>query len=803
MDLEQAILNCLRGDGILFTGAGFSFGAQNGNPQLGNTVPDARAFSAHLSKVLNVDQVYDLPIITQHFISKRAEYALLNEITSAFTTTEVQQYHIDIAKIPWRRVYTTNYDNVFELAALQSDLKYSSVTLNTKPSAAKSLCVHINGHINNLSLENLSSQIKLTHSSYSSEDFAKSFWAQQLRQDMANAKSIVFIGYSMADMDIARILFTSPELKQRTFFIVAPNADEITTSLLHEYGTVEPIGVEQFSRIAAEIEVPKKIDIDYNYSWLNEYKDVEQPEKPSIEECIDLLMLGVIEQRNVVWSLGESDTNGYIRREEISDIMRELKNGRSWFLLHSHLGNGKTVLKHQLSHILSKDGYTVYWDSDFELNRTSDLFELSKTKNKVALFIDESSDRFNVIDGLLGLNNSNIKIFISVRTTLFELGESRYDEFLPVDYIPIDLNKLQKENIHNFMLVLNKNGLWGDRASLSPEEKESFLITNCGGSISRAILAIFESSEIGRRIALIANDAISNDEQVKDVVILILLLNYLNNPPSISLLSEILGFDVYFLVKSERFQKASEFIRLRNGKVKARSSILAQFVLNKCVKSEVLIEIFERTVRNLASKRRDGAMYTVFIELQRFARLEQTLSASNKLDLMYAYYQSLAELKVMDRSALFWLQFAMCTLSQGKFKESDRMFKQAKSLAKNNEKETTDVNNHYARLLLDSRTESSEYEDYFDAFHTAHRILLDQINKNTNKHFPFRQAIKYVDFISHRKSELTSGEISRFTNSCKQILNSIQNLDGSILQKNDVKKCENAMNRAIEIASKS
>lgn len=194
-------------------------------------------------------------------------------------------------------------------------------------------------------------------------------------------------------------------------------------------------------------------------------------------------------------------------------------------------------------------------------------------------------------------------------------------------------------------------------------------------------------------------------------------------------------------------------------------------------------------------------MHHIFTELQRFPILESLINSDRKKDLIIGYFQALKDIPFCQKNALFWLHYAMARLPYDEFKEATLYFEQARAFAKGNPKETIDINNHYARLLIDSRTQSGKYKDYFEAFAMAHRILVDQMNKNTNRHFPFRQAKKYVDFISFRKGQLNGAQIDRFVSLCNQVISAIGHLDGRIVKKREVDECLKAMYRALEIAN--
>jgi SIR2-like domain len=800
MDLDEAITHAKRGDSVLFTGAGFSYGAANILPDLESAVPTAKAFAARLAAILNTKGVYDLPVISQFFVKKRGEHGLVDELIKNFSITSFSEHHEQISAIPWRRVYTTNYDNCFEISALKSSGKaWTPLTLDAGPSAAPRRCIHINGHVNNLDVRNLASQVKLTHSSYASGVFSESQWAQQFRQDLNGAKSIIYVGYSMSDIDISRLLFLSPELRRKTVFIVGPDEDEVITSPLEDYGEVYAIGIEAFARAVASTPAPSSPSA-HEYSWLTRYSPPEAPARPDDKASIELLTMGVAESQHVAWSLASEAVAFCVVRDALGEILSEVDGGRRWFLIHSDLGNGKSILKQQLSELLCVRGFDVFWDTDFELNRDSDISQLSRIDGKVAVFIDEASDRFAVIDGLLRLNNPNIAVFVCVRSTLYELGEAKYDEYLPKDFIPIDVNRLTDRDADRFAALLSTLGLWGTRASDSDWAKANFIKVECGRQIARLIISSFEESEVGRRISKAAFDVVNKRSDVSALIILSFILNRIGHPPRPTLMSEILNKDVWATVKSEEFKSAGEFIAFRNGVVTSRSSIIGTYLLRKALTPENLVWHLDQYVRRLSRIRRDSTLHHVFTELQRFPMLEGIIESGRKREIIIGYYQSIKDIPACERSALFWLHYAMARLSYGEFKESGLYFEHARSLARGNPKDLMEVNNHYARLLLDSRTKSDEYGDLFEAFEAAHDILIAQMNRGSNKHFPYRQAKKYVEFVAFRKKDLTQSQLDRFVLSCKQVVSAIHHLDGTISRSTEVQECEVAMARAIRIA---
>lgn len=800
MDLSEALHHIKRGDAVLFTGAGFSFGAENANGDLCYAVPDAASFSRYLGNMLGEVDSLPLPLISKSFIRRRGANELIQLLSLNFLIVNVKKYHETIATLPWMRVYSTNYDNCFEFSAQRSRSakKWISVTLESEPAGLSTpYVVHINGFVSNLNHHTIENQVKLTHSSYAADGFADSKWSRQFRQDIAVARAIVFVGYSMADLDVERLIYADPGLKDRTFFIVKPNEARTNVEALSDYGEVLDIGIEKFASLIESAPAPAA-DSNYTYTWLQPFRTPPTVLPHDDRASFNLITTGQISVSEII--IDDASSPLYcVRRTATDDIVRQISNGRRWFLIHANLGNGKTLLKFQLSLRLDKMGYSVFWDSDFAAYRERDLRAISKERPKIAIILDEQPDRFDSIKGLRTVDNPNVVVVVCVRSTLFELGEEAYEYALPGDFYPVDLNKLDASEIMQAIKLFDKLGFWQGQAALSQDEKFSYIRSRCSSEISRLILSLFESSEIGNKLRLAFNSVTATRTDLARVVIASMLVSRLEHTPSPQLLSELLNIDAWNIIKRAPTPDFGEFVKVSGGSLSLRSSIVSSFILKHGVKGEILIQHVEAIVRSLSKIKRTPVLHHIFTELQRFPVLESIIQGPNKRAIIVGYYQSIKELAFCQRNALFWLHYAMARLTFGEFAIADLYFGQARDFARGDFGLTRDVNNHYARLLLDSRLKGDGYSDYFEAFERAHSILIEQMNRHTNRHYPYRQAKKYVEFISYRKAKFTPHQIGQFVSACRQVRAAIQNLTTRHIA-NEISECDAAMERAIKLA---
>src|ERR1035441_6821483 len=77
-----------------------------------------------------------------------------------------------------------------------------------------------------LSPEALDNTFKLTETSYVTASIADSPWAVRLREDIRLARTVLFVGYSLYDLDVRRVLSDNPKLREKCFFVVAASRSE-------------------------------------------------------------------------------------------------------------------------------------------------------------------------------------------------------------------------------------------------------------------------------------------------------------------------------------------------------------------------------------------------------------------------------------------------------------------------------------------------------------------------------------------------------------------------------------------------
>jgi hypothetical protein len=151
---------------ILFLGSGFSREAINKSDE---RYLDRKELASRLSRVLGdeVNESLTLREVSDDFCPDRQ--ADLNQtLQPLMTTLSISSDQAEIINHRWRRVYTTNYDDVFEFGLLESKDSPESISFfdPLKKLGKATQVIHLHGYIHKCSDEDIDEKLVLTERSY-------------------------------------------------------------------------------------------------------------------------------------------------------------------------------------------------------------------------------------------------------------------------------------------------------------------------------------------------------------------------------------------------------------------------------------------------------------------------------------------------------------------------------------------------------------------------------------------------------------------------------------------------------------
>jgi SIR2-like domain len=792
---------------MLFVGAGFSIGAtrqsKSGSKE---SIPAGGALTKLLQTELD-EEIDDLGDLAGLYEEQFGEFRLFSILKELYVASDITEQQKTICQFEWKEIYTTNFDNVLELSLSKAGLKYSLYTPSKRPSDVdyRTLpIIHVNGSIVNTSFEEFKNEITLTDVKYMSDDFSRTSWGERFRNDIITSPCIVFVGYSLFDLDVARILKSFEGMEERIFFVTKDTPSRSTHRKLTKFGTVIPIGTNGFASIVSEILRQQIFEKQpYFSAWTNIQVPKLSHKKLRDIDVVNFLMSGNIDSDLIANDIIENGNKIIVRRDFgkfISDKI--LNDSMDHCILTSNIGNGKSILLEEISIRLASNNQNVFVAGSKSSILLKEIPLFREIEGPITFIIDDAFSNIDVLKAILSLGRDDIHIVTSARTSQFDLQEAEINNVFNDQIEIFDLNTLSESETDHLIDYLDKYALWGKRQALSKQQKQRFVQIECSGELRFVILEILDSPNIRSRIQdLLDFDGTPNQrDRLQSALIISQLLNLAQIQSELTLLDELLSFDSRKEILRHQ-ANLSDFSMIRNGKITIRSSIFSQYVLTKIFDTAFVIDTLVNCMRNIDIIFNNDLIYSsVFKNFSRFRFIETAIAPEKRLVHMINYFEKLKELSHCRENPLFWLQYAMGRLSLSQYREAERLFDVAYSYSKQKGyRENRHLNNQYARFLLESRSNSNEYTDYIGAFNKAHSICVKQMHNEPNSYNPYRVAQNYFDFVDRRKSQLEAGSLIGIFRSCSEVLKQINKNGPNIQNERVVDECRKSIRKTVDV----
>jgi hypothetical protein len=329
MNIEEAARRVHLGRSILFTGAGFSYGAESISKK---PLTDAAGLAAALSAEIGEPAPLPLDLAADEYISKTGDVNNIIELLKqTFLVSSFKDFHSEICNLPWRRIYTTNYDNLPEECLRRLGNLPSSATLSDAPVDAlkPGTIIHLNGFVERITLATWEREVVLTTSDYLTDKVRQSSWAEAFRSDLSLADSIFFMGYSLYDLDVTRILYENPDIISKTFFIIGKTPDRATVLKASRLGTVIQEDVSDIAHVfpaigSAEAAKPSPFTV-----VLSRFHVSPATTPPKTDDVQRFLTKGDINESYLARGVIEGLSDYYVAREDISGAAYPDNSGQS------------------------------------------------------------------------------------------------------------------------------------------------------------------------------------------------------------------------------------------------------------------------------------------------------------------------------------------------------------------------------------------------------------------------------------------------------------------------------------------
>lgn len=757
------------GTSILFLGAGFSAEATNINNV---PIKDVSGLIKYLLSEIGISSSddYDLDAAAEEYHSVHGDAAIIKALHSNFRSKTVTEDQRIVVCQPWYRIYTTNYDDIVERICMEEKKSYTTKEVTDPvgpPMPDTSQLIHIYGNITRSSETEFKKHFLLTESQRDNSPFIKTPWMRRFHDDVLAAESVVFVGFSLNDIDLRRLLGLLPRevLKKVHFITRLPTARPILTRM-RKFGEAYEIGLQGFSKHlgSKRTGLPKKQYLQAPTSLQEINFSQQLAAKVSSKDIENLLISGDVNLQLLAQSDLEGRPGSYTISRSHNAYARAGQNaaGNRPILLHSDIGNGKSVSALQIAYLYSQKNFRVFRIQREPENIGDVVGFLQAVGDRSLVLLDDVMKFQNLASAILALGRSDILILATVRSAVLETAPERVKARLGnATYIEIDLNIPKRDESERIVNYLNINGLLGEYADLTEREKIEFVEKKCGGQLRDIVLSLYQTGALHTRVEELLVNVQKLNASTRNLIALSALLTYAGFQESsqLSVLSDLVDYSGNFedLRQTLVEHELSSLVRMEAGDLVIRSPALAEFILKRVFSLQALLDIVKRGLFVLDKYYVDDPEFERLAKgLLKFSLYGRLIGGDAGSKIVENFYDECRVLSFAAADPLFWVQRSICNMKGGHFDISFRFVETAYATArKRGNFDPYQIDTHHARLLLTQSIEegvsaNGEREKLAQALL---RSVLDR--KGDDLYHPLSVMRLYIELVDKWRSTLS------------------------------------------------
>jgi len=527
-EIPQILIDSIKHKNVvLFLGSGFAYNAihpDNKQAPLGNQLAEMIADKFLDGKFKNSSLTY----VSDLAISETSLFEVQKYISEIFDKYSPNENHKIYTTLPWKAIFTTNYDLILERAYTENKRNnaqdFISVYRNTpEPQIFKTPNTvpyyKLHGCISYINDQNLplilSTEQYITHKQNRERLF-------QNLETLSLDYPILFIGYSNQDPNIRSILKKLEAMKdgRPRSYMVSPSFSDTEIRYWQERKlTPLSFGHEEFIKIVNEKITPNernlaKLKVDTERQIYSKFTISTKDLIPTdslvnfldyeIEFIHSNFKLGNTTAKEFYkgflnnWDpiLKNLDVRRIIEERILTDIVLEDNyqvEGKSFlFVVKGFAGSGKSVLLRRLAWETANEleKITIYLKPN-QILRSDPIVELyNYVKERIYLFIDDlvKHEKY-IVDLLKKVNRENIPLTIVSTDRINILNEqNQITNYITQDYT---LTYLKNREIEDLLVKLEVNNSLGHLESKTTEERKKEFEERSGREL---LVALYEAT---------------------------------------------------------------------------------------------------------------------------------------------------------------------------------------------------------------------------------------------------------------------------------------------------------------------
>ncbi len=776
--MEEAIGFALDKRAILLIGSGFNFGAISNT---GEAIPT----SHRLTEILDegyLEPSDDYREAAQRFLDdkeKGGPGALYARMKPHFTVKTVSEWHSRILSVPWKNIYTTNYDNVVEHVLGDSAWPINAATDSKKFIAEKTNVVHMNGRL--LEPKDIEQEhfIRLSESSYLTQKFKDSDYHLRFRNDLYRERALFVVGYTIPDLDIGMLLKSVPDPQTKIHLICNKGEKDKQIKKLKNYGNVHPVGVEEFANAIARVQrTHQPRSATANRYCIRKFESPSDLKPPGDKDRWDLYVSGDF---NLACFRGQHDTSNHrpyaVTRTRASEVATAIKSGTRLIGLYGQLASGKSILCEQIALILDEStAFDVYFVERQGATLHAELEEVCRSAARQTVIIFEGSERFtDEIASVLMQYDSLARVIVTGRTPVFLSTFPILTRRAKINHaISFEIDDLDKKEVRELAGVLQGPELSSPRiASMNQTQIEEVILKKCNGEIRDVLVMIFESESVRQRI-LSAHEALQLSDAESEALLLCFVARVLDLNIRIYEMADGFcssGVPAAFWSR----QDVRAFLKPDSGDLLKCSPALAQFFVRTVYNAGSTRLALEKISRKLYQMRNDPDYEEYFSSCMKFGKIRELFHPKSQHTEAVAFYDEMKGSAIAKAVPYFWLQYAIARWSNLDWGLSRQFLESARKVAAGQKGfRPFQIDNFDAKMRMEAhlrgiKTGCTISED----FQYARKVLGQQLSLDETRDHPLRLAEKMLELAEKLRADGKNDgkqEISELTTAIKHLL---------------------------------
>lgn len=643
---------------VVFLGSGFSVEATN---IVGENPPVGDGLRKKFLELLELDEseASDLKDLAEYAFQNGSD--VLKLLREQFTIANVSDSQASILAQPWRRIYTTNYDDVVECYHKANGTTPKPAVFSNEDPKAKQVrtgsIIHIHGYIHRMTPNNVMRQAVLAHRSYAEQAATTSPWWQQFERDIRSAENIFFVGYSLADFETASYLTSSDDLVSKTHFILRANQSPIVRARIERYGNLHEIAVDGFAKECGKAVVgkrPEHANMLMSMRYFDVFPDDKTQNPPTPVEIENLFTYGNFNIRRLFATFPKAEY--VLPRLSLVGAGFDYLSANRTLVIHSKTGNGKSILRNCLCMKLSEAGHSCFECKD-DVTITEQDIEFLKAQSKPVIVFSNYDTAYANMHLFRDMPDA-ARFLVEMNTGTLQVRRNEVLDTLIGPVERLDVNHLENGEIRELNALLDRAGI------ASTDLLANF---NDGAEIRDIVLSLYENDEVASKIKAILTPLLQNPE-FKKVLFSASILRALGLKTDPTFLRAVTKVDSYAAL-SAIGESAYEFFDFSLDKLEPHSSLFSEYLVQSYLDPGELIgaiywlsaEAAKRMHEfgDFQSERHRDARH-VLAMLLTHRRLANFLKNDPNRDTMIEdLYEKARSHNHISAEPLFWLQYSI------------------------------------------------------------------------------------------------------------------------------------------------